>query len=103
MTQSTQSSHVMMAALAGALLAALSGSADLAMGVATFGQAAAIDQQLGYSRQAEQEADRIGFQMLSQAGYDPKGMAKMFQRLMHSSRLNEPPRGSYARDRKSGV
>lgn len=96
MTQSTQSSHVMMAALAGALLAALSGSADLAMGVATFGQAAAIDQQLGFSRQAEQEADRIGFQMLSQAGYDPKGMAKMFQRLMQSSRLNEPPRGSYA-------
>lgn len=96
MTQSAQTSHAMMAALAGALLAALSGSADLAMGVAAFGQAAAIDRQLGFSRQAEQEADRIGFQMLSQAGYDPKGMANMFQRLMQSSRLNEPPRGSYA-------
>ncbi|HLS16634.1 MAG TPA: M48 family metalloprotease [Paenalcaligenes sp.] len=96
MTQSAQTSHAMMAALAGALLAALSGSADLAMGVATFGQAAAIDRQLGFSRQAEQEADRIGFQMLSRAGYDPQGMAKMFQRLMQSSRLNEPPRGSYA-------
>ena len=96
MTQSAQTSHAMMAALAGALLAALSGSADLAMGVATFGQAAAIDRQLGFSRQAEQEADRIGFQMLSQAGYDPQGMAKMFQRLMQSARLNEPPRGSYA-------
>src|SRR5690625_1425080 len=96
MTQSAQSSHMMMAALAGALLAALSGSADLAMGVATFGQAAAIDQQLGFSRQAEQEADRIGFQMLTQAGYDPKGMAQMFQRLMQSTRLNQPPKGSYA-------
>lgn len=96
MTQSTQTNHMMMAALAGALLAALSGSADLAMGVASFGQAAAIDRQLGFSRQAEQEADRIGFQMLTAAGYDPKGMAQMFQRLMQSSRLNEPVRGSYA-------
>src|SRR5690625_7253759 len=66
------------------------------LGVATFGQAAAIDQQLGFSRQAEQEADRIGFQMLTQAGYDPKGMAQMFQRLMQSTRLNQPPKGSYA-------
>lgn len=96
MTQSAQTNHAMMAALAGAVLAALSGSADLAMGVAAFGQAAAIDRQLGFSRQAEQEADRIGFQMLSQAGYDPRGMARMFQRLMQSARLNEPPRGSYA-------
>lgn len=96
MTQSAQTNHMMMAALAGALLAALSGSADLAMGVASFGQAAAIDRQLGFSRQAEQEADRIGFQMLTAAGYDPKGMAQMFQRLMQNSRLNEPVRGSYA-------
>lgn len=96
MTQSAQTNHMMMAALAGALLAALSGSADLAMGVASFGQAAAIDRQLGFSRQAEQEADRIGFQMLTAAGYDPKGMAQMFQRLMQSARLNEPVRGSYA-------
>ncbi len=89
MTQQSRSGHVMLAALAGALLAALSGSGDLAMGVAAFGQAAAVDQQLGFSRQAEQEADRVGLEMLRKAGYDPRGMADMFQRLGNASRLNE--------------
>lgn len=91
MTQSSQSNYLMIASLVGALLAGLAGSADLAMGVATFGQAAAVDRQLGFSRQAEQEADRIGFQMMQGAGFNPQGMADMFKRLMHNSRLNEAP------------
>jgi len=89
MTQRAQSSHAMMATLAGALLAALSGSPDLVMGVAAFGQAAAVDRQLGFSRQAEQEADRLGLEMLTRAGYDPAGMARMFERLDNASRLNQ--------------
>ena len=95
MTQQEQSSHVVIAALAGALLAALSGSSDLAMGVAAFGQAAAVDQQLGFSRQAEQEADRAGFEMLSKAGFDPRGMVRMFEQLGNASRLNEGSGGGY--------
>lgn len=91
MTQSSETNHMMVAALVGALLAGLSGSADLAMGVAAFGQAAAVDRQLGFSRQAEQEADRVGYQMLEGAGFNPAGMAEMFKRLMQSHRLNESP------------
>ena len=94
MTQSAQSGHAAIAALAGALLAALSGSPDLAMGVAAFGQAAAIDRQLGFSRQAEQEADRSGLEMLTRAGYDPGGMARMFERLESASRLNQGSGGN---------
>jgi len=89
MTQNSGSNHLVLASLVGALLAGLAGSADLAMGVATFGQAAAVDRQLGFSRQAEQEADRVGYQMLKGAGYNPEGMAVMFKRLMQSARLNE--------------
>lgn len=90
MTQQNQSSVVMMASLAAALLAALAGGGgNLAMGVAAFGQAAAINQQLGFSRDAEREADRAGFAMLTKAGYDPDGMVRMFSRLMAASRLNE--------------
>lgn len=97
MTQRSQSSGMMMAALAGALLAALAGSGDLAMGVAAFGQAAAVDRQLGFSRQAEQEADRSGFEMMRHAGYDPSGMIRMFEQLGNASRLNEGSGGgSYA-------
>lgn len=98
MTQSSQSGHIMLATIAGALLAALAGSGDLAMGVAAFGQAAAIDRQLGFSRQAEQEADRIGLEMMRKAGFDPRGMLNMFSRLSRSASLNEGMGGSvYAR------
>lgn len=90
MTQQSQNSMVMLASLAGALLAALAGGGgNLAMGVAAFGQAAAINRQLGFSRDAEREADRAGFTMLTKAGYDAQGMAQMFSRLMNASRLNE--------------
>jgi beta-barrel assembly-enhancing protease len=90
MTQQSQNSMVMLASLAGALLAALAGGGgNLAMGVAAFGQAAAINRQLGFSRDAEREADRAGFQMLTKAGYDAEGMSQMFSRLMNASRLNE--------------
>lgn len=90
MTQQNQNGMVMLASLAGALLAALAGGGgNLAMGVAAFGQAAAINRQLGFSRDAEREADRAGFQMLTKAGYDAEGMSQMFSRLMNASRLNE--------------
>lgn len=96
-TQQSQGTGIMVATMVGALLAALAGQGDLAMGVATFGQAAAIDRQLGFSRSAEQEADRAGFQMMRKAGFDVRGMVAMFQRLTTASRLNEGTGGgSYA-------
>ncbi len=95
-SQQSQSTGIMLASMVGALLAAMAGQSDLAMGVATFGQAAAIDRQLGFSRSAEQEADRAGLQMMRQAGFDPRGMVEMFRRLMNASRLNEGQGGGYA-------
>ena len=91
LTQEQKSGHLALASMAAALLAALvpGGGANLAAGIAAFGQAAAIEQQLGFSRDAEQEADRMGFEMLRKAGYDPNGMAIMFGRLMKSASLNE--------------
>ncbi len=91
LTQQQKSGHLALASMAAALLAALvpGGGANLAAGIAAFGQAAAIEQQLGFSRDAEQEADRTGFEMLRKAGYDPNGMAIMFGRLMKSASLNE--------------
>jgi len=37
---------------------------------------------LKFSRNAEEEADRLGTQYLYAAGYDPNGMATMFEKLM---------------------
>jgi predicted Zn-dependent protease len=90
LTQQQQSGHLAIATIAAAILAGLApGGGQAAMGIAAFGQAAAIAQQLGFSRDAEQEADRTGFEMLRKAGYDPNGMAVMFGRLMQASSLNE--------------
>ena len=90
LTQQRQSGHIALAAIAGALLAALMpGGGQAAMGIAAFGQAAAIDRQLGFSREAEQEADRNGVEMMRKAGYDPNGMASMFGRLTNAASLNE--------------
>src|SRR3954463_15158669 len=58
-----------MIAMAAALLAARS-RPDLASGAAMAAQGAAIQGQLGYSRDFEREADRIGFQTLQAAGFD---------------------------------
>jgi len=88
LTQSQQSNTIAMASVAAALLAALAGGVDLAAGISAFGQAAAIDQQLGFSRSAEREADRVGFQMLNQSGYDPRGLQDMFAKLMQASQMS---------------
>lgn len=73
------------AALAAMLFGVLAGvvahSGDLGMGIAMGGQAFALDSQLRFSRAAEHEADRVGFQMLSAAGYDPYAMVAFFARL----------------------
>ena len=90
LTQQSQNMHLALATIAATVLAAmLPGAAGLAPGVLAFGQAAMMERQLGFSRDAEQEADRAGFEMLAKSGYDPNGMTEMFGRLMNAARLNE--------------
>ena len=96
LTQQRQSEYVAMAAIAASLLAALAGGVNVATGIAAFGQAAAIDQQLGFSRDAEREADRVGFHMLSKAGYDPNGLQDMFAKLMNNAQFNMGASGGNA-------
>ena len=96
LTQQRQSQTLALASVAAALLAALAGGANVAAGIAAFGQAAAIDQQLGYSRDAEREADRVGFHMLTKAGYDPNGMQSMFAKLMNNAQFNMGTSGGNA-------
>ncbi|MDR5830369.1 M48 family metalloprotease [Caballeronia sp. LP006] len=69
------------AMLAGLLAGVMARSGDLGMGIAMGGQAFAVDNQLKFSRAAEHEADRVGFQMLAAAGYDPYAMTAFFARL----------------------
>lgn len=83
-----------------AILASRSGGAssgDVAQAAVAGSQAAAIQQQLNFSREAEREADRLGFQTLVAAGFEPQGMPDFFQRLQQSTRLYENNAPGYLR------
>jgi len=53
------------------------------------GQALAMQNQLNFSRDMEREADRIGFGVMTQAGYQPQGFVTMFEKLQQAARLND--------------
>lgn len=70
----------LLASIAGAAAAGpASGNIGLAAGMSA--QALSAQNQLRYSRAYEHEADRIGMQTLTQAGYDPRAMPTFFLRM----------------------
>ncbi len=77
--------------LAGMVVASRAGnsSADAANAAIVGSQALAVQGQLNFSRDMEREADRVGFALMSGAGFAPGGMAAMFEKLEQSSRLND--------------
>ena len=88
-----------MIALAGMVLGALAMSRNpqAAAGLMQGGQAAAINNQLSYSRDAEREADRIGFQILDASGYDVNGAPGFFQRLQKVTGIMDKGVPAYVR------
>jgi predicted Zn-dependent protease len=85
--QSEQAPWLMGAMILGMLAASKSPGAANASIVG--GQALAVQSQLNFSRDMEREADRVGFGVLTQAGYAPQGFVSMFEKLQQSSRLND--------------
>ena len=85
--------------IAGMILGALaaSKSPDAANAMIVGGQAAAIQNQLGFSRDMEREADRIGSSLLAPAGFAPQGAVSMFEKLQYASRLNDNGSWPYLR------
>ncbi|WP_438284524.1 M48 family metalloprotease [Pseudomonas alabamensis] len=81
----------MMAALLAGIVLAAAGGGDAGIATIAGTQAAAIQEQRRFSRQNEQEADRIGIQNLEKAGYDPRNMPTMFERLMRQYRFDGKP------------
>jgi len=85
--QAAQAPWMMGALILGMLAASKDAGAAQATIVGT--QAAAVQNQLNYSRDMEREADRIGFSLQAQAGFEPQGFVSMFEKLQQSSRLND--------------
>lgn len=81
----------LMAAMLAGVVAAAAGAGDAGIAAIVSTQAAAIQAQRRFSRQNEQEADRIGIVNLERAGYDPRAMPDMFGRLMRQYRYDQKP------------
>ncbi len=73
--------------LAAILLGATAGRGDpdAMEGAILASQSAAIQHQINYTRSQEFEADRIGIGTMATAGYDPLGMATLFEELNRNS------------------
>ena len=79
------------AMLAGLVVASKAGnsSIDAANAAVVGSQALAVQGQLNFSRDMEREADRVGWQVMTGAGFASGGMASMFEKMEQSSRLND--------------
>ncbi|TRY30182.1 M48 family metalloprotease [Aliiglaciecola sp. M165] len=85
-----KASPLQLASLFGGLLLAIANpEAGIAAVSAT--NAAAQQSSINYTRSNEKEADRIGMQILAQAGYDPRASATFFQKLAEKYRLRSTP------------
>ncbi|WP_240538330.1 M48 family metalloprotease [Rhodoferax sp. PAMC 29310] len=85
--QSQQTPWMIGAMVLGALAASKSPDAGSALIVG--GQAMAAQNQLNFSREMEREADRVGFGVMTQAGFEAQGFVTMFDKLQQASRLND--------------
>src|SRR5574340_139511 len=92
----SQSQWPTMAALALALLAARS-NPNVASAAIASTQAYSIQNQLNYSRDYEREADRLGYDMLTRAGFDPHAMSEFFERLQRANRFYDTSAPAYLR------
>lgn len=92
----------MLLSLAGLALAVLAaragGSGDAASAAIAGSQALAIQHQINFTRDQEREADRIGFQRLVAAGFDPTAMATMLERLQRATRFAQGDVPAYLQD-----
>lgn len=91
--QSRQMPLLLAGMILGMIAAGKSRNGDAGQAVLMGSQAAFMQSQLSFSRDMEREADRIGFGVMTQAGYAPQGAAAMFEKLQYAARLND--NGSY--------
>ena len=83
---SSQSELPILAALIAAIVLGSQGSelGQAALASVAAGQA---QSQINFTRQNEYEADRVGINILAEAGFDPEKMANFFEKLDQESRL----------------
>jgi predicted Zn-dependent protease len=93
--QARDAPWLMGAMILGALAAR--NSVDMANATIVGTQALAVQNQLNFSRDMEREADRVGFGVMTAAGFEGRGFVSMFDKLQQASRLNDDGAFPYLR------
>ncbi|MDN4504189.1 M48 family metalloprotease [Alteromonadaceae bacterium BrNp21-10] len=87
---SQNSSPLQIASLIGGLLLAVV-NPEVGMAAITVGSAAGQQAAINYTRSNEKEADRLGMQILSKAGFDTRAAATFFGKLAERYRFKSKP------------
>ncbi|MBI1195023.1 MAG: M48 family metalloprotease [Gammaproteobacteria bacterium] len=84
-----QASHMNLPLAAAIVTSIILGSRDGQAGAAALAATAAgsAQTQINFTRANEQEADRVGLEILAKSGYDPRSMPEFFQRLQQATRI----------------
>ena len=96
MAQQKRDSIISMATMGLALLAARA-NPQLASGAMMSAGAGSLQKQLDYTREHEREADRVGLQIMGDAGFDTRGMPAFFEILQRGTRFIDGSAPSFLR------
>ncbi|MCK5720087.1 MAG: M48 family metallopeptidase [Thiomargarita sp.] len=72
--------------IAGAILAASTGSGQIGQATIATAMASQVQMQIHFTNIHEKEADRVGMQILANSGFDPNTMPLFFNRLQEANR-----------------
>jgi predicted Zn-dependent protease len=85
-----KSSPLQIASLLGSILIAAV-NPEAGMAALSVSNAASAQSSINYTRQNEKEADRVGINILANAGFDPNGASSFFSILAEKNRLKSTP------------
>jgi predicted Zn-dependent protease len=86
-----------LAAILASILLASSGAVSGAEAGVALTTAAVAQKGLNFTRAFEEEADRIGMQILARAEFDPRAMPQFFERMQQANRYNDTSLPEYLR------
>lgn len=90
--------YATLAALLLAIVIGARGNGDVGSAAIAGVQAAQMQSQITFTREHEQEADRVGFTLLDRAGFDTSAMASFFERLQQAARIVDGSTPAWLRD-----
>lgn len=97
LAQNQQSSLISLAAVLAAIVAAGASDGQAAAGLVALGGSVHEQQMLAFSREAEREADRVGLEILREAGFVPQDMIAFFTRMQRATRVYDTGAPAYLR------